>query len=145
MERSTEEAIDSANEISHSNTLADDVAFLRKVLDSATAAEQDTNGENIASLVQQLDKATGVAQGVEGRLDKLLESLEQMISGLEERPAEMETKVSPNRSCMQSNYMTLHWLRTSMQMVLHQHHHSDHLKPECVSDYRGFLTSSHIL
>jgi len=78
-----------ANETSPSSTLAEDVAFLKKVSESA---EQDPNGENVAALVQQLDKAAGVAQGVEGRLDKLIENLEKILGDLEEGDAEEETK-----------------------------------------------------
>jgi len=49
--------------------------------------EQDLSEEELARLLEELEVADIVAQGVEGRLDGLLDSLEGMLGGLEEGQA----------------------------------------------------------
>lgn len=68
-----------------SDTLAStvsQVAFLQQVISSSGPTEEGAEGD-IFEILKQLEAADGVAQGVESKLDKLLENLEGMIEGLE--------------------------------------------------------------
>ena len=70
---------------STSDTLAStvsQVAFLQQVISSSVPTEEGAEGD-ISEILKQLEAADGVAQGVESKLDKLLENLEEMIEGLE--------------------------------------------------------------
>lgn len=77
----------SSNDPSSGNKLSDSelsiqVKFLQSVLQNASV-EDEAAGDNLAELLKQLDEAHGVAQGVEDKLDKILENLEGMIGDLE--------------------------------------------------------------
>lgn len=62
--------------------LSRQVKFLQDVLQNASVKDE-TAADNLAVLLRQLDEAGDVAQGVEDKLDKLLENLEGMIEELE--------------------------------------------------------------
>ena len=63
-------------------TKADPRAIHAALLSSADQPD-DLADENLAELLQQLDRADGVARETEGKLDSLLAQLDGMLEGLE--------------------------------------------------------------
>jgi len=61
-------------------------------IEADEAVEEDL--DDLAELLRQLDEATGVASGIEGRLDGILEDLETQLTRLEGR-GESVTTTSP--------------------------------------------------
>lgn len=57
-----------------------ELAFLQEVISSSDA---DVGEGDISAILRQLETADNVAQGVESKLDKLLENLEGLLEGLE--------------------------------------------------------------
>jgi ABC-type transporter Mla subunit MlaD len=64
--------------------LVSQIEYLREVLMTTNINENSEDlTENIAALIKQVDTANQVAEGVEIKLDKLLENLEDILKGLE--------------------------------------------------------------
>lgn len=82
---STDTRTDSSSDATpDTSTLINQVEYLKEVVMTANISEDsDDLGENIAALIKQVDTANQVAEGVESKLDKLLENLEDILQGLE--------------------------------------------------------------
>jgi len=67
------------------------VEYLRQAIANTNIDDESLNvGDNLNALLRQVDVADQVAQGVETKLDRLLEDLEELLQGFEdtEDPAE---------------------------------------------------------
>ncbi|EKM61826.1 uncharacterized protein PHACADRAFT_204967 [Phanerochaete carnosa HHB-10118-sp] len=60
-----------------------DIALLASLL-AQSGDEGDVEGLELQELLQRLETADGVAQGVEHRLDEIIGNLDQMLGGLED-------------------------------------------------------------
>lgn len=66
------------------NSLESDIVKLAALLSEASAeGNEEADAENIAQLLQRLESATGIAVGVEDKLDGILDHLDELLSSLE--------------------------------------------------------------
>jgi hypothetical protein len=63
-----------------------DISTLAAALSATSNVSEDRelSGEDLAALLRQLEQADGVAKGVESRLDKLLNGLDQLLGSIGE-------------------------------------------------------------
>ncbi|KIJ23711.1 hypothetical protein M422DRAFT_38484 [Sphaerobolus stellatus SS14] len=81
---STASDFDPKDPSTSTSTLIDQVELIRQVLVNANIDENADGVGDIASLLKQVDAADQVAQGVETKLDKILEDLEELLKGFDE-------------------------------------------------------------
>lgn len=63
--------------------LESDISMLASLLNRNTASAESTEDVDVAELLRQLETADGIAQGVESRLDGIIEHLNGMLQSLE--------------------------------------------------------------
>ncbi|KAJ3476203.1 hypothetical protein NLI96_g11316 [Meripilus lineatus] len=65
--------------------LETDISILASILSKSTASS-DAEDIDVAELLSQLETANGIAEGVESRLDGILQHLDGMLHSLESNP-----------------------------------------------------------
>lgn len=84
--------------------------------DGAEVNEND--GASVAALIQRLEGANGVAEGMEGKLDDLLSNLDVLLESMESsKPAEKESHESVRPSLHKSQ--RTHLLALSKPQLMH--------------------------
>jgi hypothetical protein len=65
------------------STLNDSISSIAAALNASPDAENELSGEDLATLLRQLDDAEGVAGGVEDRLDAIISNLDTLLESIQ--------------------------------------------------------------
>lgn len=82
------------------NALTEDMALLASLLSDDQSEEIDET--SISELLRKLDTATGVASGVENRLDEILNNLDGLLGALESAANTETTGTSANAASQEN-------------------------------------------
>ena len=88
----TAASFDPTDNNTSTTALINQVEYIRQVLVDANIQENADGIGDIATLLKQVDAADQVAQGVETKLDKILEDLEELLKGFDEAEGEEGAK-----------------------------------------------------
>ncbi|RDX44302.1 hypothetical protein OH76DRAFT_1359843 [Lentinus brumalis] len=68
-----------------SRSLEADIALLTQLLSGGGSGDPEADGEDVAELLRKLEAAEDIADGMEERLDGIMDNLDELLSDLEAR------------------------------------------------------------